>query len=97
MRKLEVLQNIAGLEYLLDITPSWRVLRRLQYKRSLTFWRSQTMNSTTEMDKDVEKTLMDAELVLIITAGRLRILKNRNLLKRSDVIKLLEELNVQAS
>jgi len=55
------------------------------------------MNSTTEMDKDVEKTLMDAELVLIITAGRLRVLKNRNLLKRSDVIKLLEELNVQAS
>lgn len=49
------------------------------------------------MDKDVEKTLMDAELILIVTDGKLRVLKNRNLLKRSDVIKLLEGLNVQTT
>lgn len=49
------------------------------------------------MKKGIEKTLMDAELVLIVTAGRLRVLKNRNLLKRSDLIKLLEGLDVQAT
>lgn len=39
-----------------------------------------------------EKILYKAELVVVIIDGKLQVLKNRNMITRSDLIKLLEKL-----
>lgn len=39
-----------------------------------------------------EKILLKAELVVVIIDGKLQVLKNRNMITRSGMIKLLEKL-----
>lgn len=39
-------------------------------------------------------TAQDAELIIIVTNGELRVLKNRNMMKRSELKQLIDNLSV---
>lgn len=45
--------------------------------------------------EDYEKILMDAELILIVQDGRIKILKNRNNIQRGDLIKIMQAQKIK--